>query len=154
MHSQSFIGPKIFEHNKPSLSGLSVRKIIQPITDYFLSRNDTLLVFLFGSHASNHITSSSDIDIAVYFRVVPNIDDLNTVRADLSGILKKEIDLAVLNQASPILRMQVLKKGILVLEGEKNQYSIYYGDTVKQYDDLKIIRAESEAKILKGRIYA
>ncbi|MEQ8214237.1 MAG: nucleotidyltransferase domain-containing protein, partial [Smithellaceae bacterium] len=71
----------------------------------------------------------------------------------LNGILKREIDIAVLNSASPVLKMQVLKKGIPVFTKDKKYYNQFFVDTINQYDDLKQTRKICEDNILKGRIY-
>lgn len=121
---------------------------------YFIEKHDVLLVFLFGSSAGKRMTSFSDIDIGLLFKKLPDIHKLNNMQDELRGMLKRDIDLIVLNEASPIIRMQIIKTGTLALQRDGSDFSKFYGDTVKQYDDLKIIRKKCEDNILKGRIYA
>jgi len=64
------------------------------------------------------------------------------------------VDLVILNQASPILRMQVLKNGVIIDRGDSTDYCEFFTDTIQQYEDLKRIRRASEENILKGGIYA
>lgn len=124
------------------------------LRSFFKDRNDVSLVLMFGSFVRGEMTVDSDIDVGIYFQSSPDFYQVNVIKEDLSALLKRDVDVVVLNDASPVIKMQVLKKGILVLEASKNNFSEFYGDTVKQYDDLKQIRKKCEDNILKGRIYA
>jgi predicted nucleotidyltransferase len=77
-------------------------------------RPEVLLSFLFESFARNRIHFSSDIDTGILFKTVPEMEALNDVTEGLSSILNGEVDLSVLNHASPVLKMQILKNGILL----------------------------------------
>jgi len=134
-----------------SQTNLNINKLVK---SFFKDRHNVLLVFLFGSYASKQMNISSDIDIGVLFDKMPSFYELNNLKENLSEVLKRDIDLVALNNASPIIKMQVIKKGILVFERYKNDFSMFYGETVNQYDDLKITRKTCEDNILKGRIYA
>lgn len=134
-----------------SHTDLNIHKLIK---SFFKDKNNVLLVFLFGSYASKQMKTSSDVDIGVLFEKIPSFFELNALKENLSEVLKRDIDLVALNNASPIIKMQVIKKGILVFQRNKNDFSLFYGDTVNQYDDLKITRKKCEDNILKGRIYA
>lgn len=134
-----------------SQTGLNISKEVK---SFFKDRPNVLLAFLFGSYASKQMKTSSDIDIGVFFDEMPSFYEMNNLKEYLSEVLKRDIDLVALNNASPIIRMQVIKKGILLFQRHKNDFSMFYGDTVNQYDDLKTIRKKCEDNILKGRIYA
>ena len=129
-------------------------KLARSLKVFFAQRQEILLAFLFGSFAKGQARPSSDVDIGVLFSSVPGIDALTSLTDDLSSLVRKEIDLAVLNEASPILKMQVLKSGILLYAKDKKYYHQFFVDTVNQYDDLKQVRRPIEESILKGRIYA
>ena len=70
-----------------------------------------------------------------------------------SKLAEKPVDIVVLNTASPVLRMQVLKYGILIKK-ETRTYIDFYVTTLNEYDDLKYFRREIEENMLRGRIYA
>ena len=129
-------------------------KIVKSLERFFSERQEILLAFLFGSLASKRMRPSSDVDIGILFKTVPDIYAINDVTEELSSILKREVDLAVLNQASPVLKMQILKNGILLYASDRKYFHHFFTDTVNQYDDLKRIRKNCEESILKGRIYA
>jgi len=124
------------------------------LADFFGKKSEVLLVFLFGSAASGKMAEGSDIDIGILFENQPDVYEINELKSELNEIFKKGIDIADLNSASPILKMQVLKNGALVFAKDKKIYNQFYVDTINQYDDLKQIRKICEDNILKGRIYA
>lgn len=121
---------------------------------FFKDVQGVVLAFLFGSMATGHTHRKSDVDIGVFFKTRPRIDRIIHLRDELGYLLKREVDLIVLNEASPILKMQVLKNGTLVYAADKRQFPQFFVDTVNQYDDLKRIRKPCEESILRGRLYA
>ena len=129
-------------------------KIVKSLKNIFGERKEILLAFLFGSFTSKRMRPSSDVDIGIFFKAVPNIDATNNVTEKLSTLLQREVDLVVLNHASPVLKMQILKNGILLYASDRKYFHHFFTDTINQYDDLKRIRKNCEESILKGRIYA
>ena len=127
---------------------------INSLKTFFKGRDKILLAFLFGSFASNCSRPSSDVDIGILFEIVPDIYVINGITEDLSLILQREADLVVLNLASPVMKMQILKNGTLLYAIDKKYFHQFFADTVNEYDDLKRIRKNCEDSILKGRIYA
>ena len=124
------------------------------LKDFFKNEGRILLVFVFGSFAVGRITSHSDIDLALLFERPPDVDETNRLRDELTGLLHREADVVVLNSASPILRMQVLKTGVLVFSKARQHFHQFFVDTVNQYDDLKQIRKSCEENILRRRVHA
>jgi uncharacterized protein len=116
--------------------------------------DNAILVFLFGSYAGENVTVSSDLDIAIVFGDSPDIYRVNELQEKLEGTLNIAVDIVILNSASPVIRMQVLKKGVLLINRDPRVYNQFFVDTVNAYDDLKRNRREVEENILKGRIYA
>ncbi len=115
--------------------------------------DDIVLAFLFGSAAAGRVTPASDLDIALLFRETPSRERVEDIRAGLEQATGREVDLVLLNDASPIIRMQVLKKGIpLVRRGRA--YEEFFTRTVNEYEDLKYQRREIESTIHKGRVHA
>jgi predicted nucleotidyltransferase len=129
-------------------------KPLKSLKTFFKGRPKILLAFLFGSFASNCSRPSSDVDIGILFETVPDIYVINGITEDLSSILQREADLVVLNLASPVMKMQILKNGTLLYAIDKKYFHQFFADTVNEYDDLKRIRKNCEDSILKGRIYA
>jgi len=133
---------------------LRIHEFVSMLEPFLARRKGIHLVFLFGSAVSRRVHPASDVDIGIFFGPVPNVSEVSALTAELSSLLRKEVDLVVLNHASPILKMQVLKTGVLILARDLKVYHQFFVDTVNQYDDLKRIRKTCEDNILRGKMYA
>jgi uncharacterized protein len=141
------------DYTKQRKLKMELSALVNLLKQYFQRLPEVRMVFVFGSAAREMLGPESDIDIAVQFEKIPDAFELQNLKADLADLLKREVDLIYLNQASPILRMQVLKNGILVFVTDQRLYSEFFTDTINQYDDLKRVRRASEEGILHGKIY-
>lgn len=89
------------------------------------------MAFLFGSWANSRECIDSDIDIAIYFKPEENgvewecldfrSDAEDSIWRDLERIIEKEIDLVVLNRASPTIADAALR-GIQILIKDNGLY--------------------------------
>ncbi len=128
--------------------------ICNRLAEIFARKPEVLLVFLFGSVAAGNMTDQSDMDIAILFDRAPDAFKIHRLVSELSDVFPREIDMAVLNTASPILGMQVLKNGQLAFARNEMALPEFYINTLNSYEDLKQIRKITEDQILKGRLYA
>lgn len=94
--------------------------MIKILKQYFSKRKDVVFAFLFGSGARANMRKESDIDIAIYVQPEQDLEwedfgrtykSENRIALDLERLLKKEIDLIVLNRAKAILADEILRKG-------------------------------------------
>jgi len=86
---------------------------LERLKEYFKSRDDVAFAFLYGSQAKGNATRLSDFDIAVYFYPRQRhpiefeeeiyYDGENNIWGNLELILKKEVELLVLNRAPSII---------------------------------------------------
>lgn len=127
----------------------NLRSVLLPLID----RKYFLLVFLFGSFAKECSTDESDVDVAIMFKKAPDFYEVSNLKDQLSSHLGREVDILVLNTASPIMRQQVLKYGQLIKKDDKI-YNDFFVRTLNEYSDLKYLRREAEDSVLRGRIYA
>ena len=68
---------------------------------------NVLAAWLFGSAREGVVRPNSDIDIGVFFESKPTLEELATLRADLTEALHfVEVDLVPLNDAHPLLRFE------------------------------------------------
>lgn len=93
------------------------------------------LVFVHGSLAKDTMRALSDVDVAVLFQ---NNDftykDVAEIVDKLSEVLQRDdIDLAVMNRASPLLCMQVLSNGRLLYERSKDAHKNFRLRTFQRY---------------------
>lgn len=128
--------------------------VIAKLKSFLLGHDNAIFAFLFGSYAEGSVTRDSDLDIAIFFNSRPDIYMRNELRGKLEKMLGKTADLVALNEASPVIRMQVLRKGILLVNKDPRVYDEFFVNTIKEYYDLKQNRKQIEENILKGRIYA
>lgn len=114
---------------------------------------DTL--WLFGSEAAGTARKDSDLDLAALFRRRASALEVFDARGDLGEILRRDVDLIDLDQASPILGMQVLRYGRLLVDRNPKRRYAFFSRTISMYDDLKIVRRQAVqalfARINSGR---
>ncbi len=130
-----------------------IDSIFKKLEEYF-NKECFQLVFIFGSFACGRVAQESDIDLAILFNKKPEIEKIIKISSDIPEITNRKADIVILNDASPIIKMQVLKNGKILKKQSDRIYSDFFIKTIKEYDDLKRIRKEAEKNILKGRIYA
>ena len=112
-------------------------------------------LWLFGSEAIGSAGPFSDIDLAGLFRGRPSALDLLEARDALGALLGRDIDLVDLERASPIVAMQVLRHGRLLVDANPTRRHQAVSGTASRYEDLRIVRREAEramlARIRNGR---
>ncbi len=123
------------------------------LRSFFNNASNIRLAFLIGSFARGTAREDSDVDVAILFSHDKDVREVLELKERLSLLLKKDVDLVALASAGPVMKMQVLKNGIL-LHGTKNAYENFFSNTVNEYDDLKFFRREIEESVLRRRIYA
>lgn len=136
------------------MKNLMKNDITEVLKEYFRNKEEILLAFIFGSAVSSRLTKGSDVDVAVLFSKMPDFSEVLKITTDVSETIGREVDIVVLNNSSPVIRMQVLKNGELIKSIDNASYNNFFVRTVKEYDDLKYVRKEAEENILRGRIYA
>ena len=132
---------------------ITLKTVQKSLEEFSLQRENLVLVFVFGSIARGFGTDESDVDVAIMFERVPDFFGLNDLRGQLSRCAGREVDILTLNTASPIIKMQVLRYGVPIKK-DNRAYSDFFVTTLREYFDLKYLRKEIEANLLKGRIYA
>jgi predicted nucleotidyltransferase len=85
--------------------------MIERLKEYFSGKKEVAFAFLYGSQATGNATKLSDVDIGVYFyrqkRHPVEYDEEevfypteNEIWSDLGQILKRDVELLVLNRVS------------------------------------------------------
>lgn len=98
--------------------------LVDALTAALSARSEGMVcAYLFGSHARGKAGAQSDVDLAVLFDEDPphTLSGLHLDLADdLSGVLRRPVDLVVLNHAPVDLVHRVLRDGVLVLERDRS----------------------------------
>lgn len=129
--------------------------LIDKISQFFKKQGQVWSVLIFGSQAKEKATFASDIDIAILCdpQAVPDYQVMLDMREDLVSLLKKEVDLVVLNQANPILKHQIYKNGKIIFNHNSRFYNAFFVRSLNEYDDVKRVRSVIEKNILKRKVY-
>jgi predicted nucleotidyltransferase len=109
-----------------------------------LKKMSVRLLILHGSVAQGQSKTLSDVDFAVLFKNDSyKMKDVAVVQGFLSKILERDdIDLAVLNGASPLLCMQVLRKGQVIYEDNSKSFFHFRERTILRYLRTKYLRTQ------------
>jgi predicted nucleotidyltransferase len=95
-------------------------KVLESMKTYLEGRDDIAFAFLFGSAARGKVRREGDVDIAVYFKPEKEVEweafnkaykGENRIALDLERLLKKEVDLVVLNRARAVIADEIIRKG-------------------------------------------
>ena len=105
-------------------------------------------ILLFGSAAGDRLRADSDVDLAVLLgHLSPDAFALASLRTDLAELLGRDVDLAVLDTASPILAMEVLRRHRLLANPRPEVLRRFTVRTLGSYFDLKRVRRPIEESL-------
>ena len=100
--------------------------LIEKLKEYFSQREDVAFAFLYGSQAKGNSNRLSDVDIAVYFYPRERhpvefekevfYDAENEIWGKLQQLLKKEVELLVLNRVSASVAASAIRGIPLVIK--------------------------------------
>ncbi|HEX9944163.1 MAG TPA: nucleotidyltransferase domain-containing protein [Thermoanaerobaculia bacterium] len=122
---------------------------LQRAVDFLEERFGLDTLWLFGSEAQRNTRPDSDVDLAALFLRRLTALEVFEARAELGEILHREVDLVDLDQASPILGMQVLRHGRLLVDRDPRRRYAFFSRTVSMYEDVKIVRREAERRLFE-----
>lgn len=104
-----------------------------------------MLAYLFGSLVERG--RGEDVDLAV----LPEEGDLSELRQEISELLGTErLDLVNLKLASPVLRFQVIKTGILIYKKDNDIENNFEMAVLREYKDTAYMR-KRQMEVLEER---
>ena len=132
---------------------------MRPNTDYpyiikYLNSifGDTLLgVVLYGSHATGHATSKSDIDLAVLLTKPVSPKRLWESAQTMACRFVKDVDLIDLKEATTVLQKEVLYNGIWLVKVDEPVCNLFETHVFSKYQQLQEDRRDI-INDLTGRI--
>lgn len=107
----------------------------QKVIQSYFKKQPVALAFLHGSLAKDQFKPLSDIDIAILFSTDQySFQKFSEIRTKICDILNREdVDLAILNKASPLFCMNVLVKGKLLYCQKKQDLIVFRKKTFHRY---------------------
>jgi predicted nucleotidyltransferase len=121
---------------------------IEKIKEYLKEDPNVLFALLFGSIASafdkgafatDDLIKAEDIDIGIYFKAPPEGLELLEYINNISNLVNENIDLVVLNRASPFLRHQIMKNRIVLVIKDRIAYRNFREKTISDYQEYRYI---------------
>lgn len=121
---------------------------------YFSSQKSIVAVYLFGSHAKGRAHANSDVDLAVLFHdsVSPKhyFDRSLKMSCDLMKLLNhNQVDVVVLNTATPVLKSQIYKYGKSVFSKNPSAAIRFKAKSILEYLDMAPVRSLCESVMKK-----
>jgi predicted nucleotidyltransferase len=132
----------------------TVKIFEETIIDYLSRELGAVLIIIFGSAAQGKARPDSDIDIAFLSKHENSGIDLYAASQKLAGLLKRDVDLIDLNRVSPVLQVQVLKNGRIILDQDPHLRQEFFILALKKYSRLNEERVIIIDKIKeRGQVY-
>ena len=100
--------------------------LIEKIQSYFLTENEVVAVYLFGSYALGKARRTSDVDIGILLN--SNNSELFKAKQlrylkELGRLLRKDIHPLILNTAGEMLMQQIFTKGKCIVDNEHRKHA-------------------------------
>jgi predicted nucleotidyltransferase len=122
--------------------------IIKKCKSILMDYEDIIFAYIFGSYVQGRMRKDSDIDIAIYLKNDMDIQTYLDIKMQLSDSCRKEVDLVILNDATPFLKYQIYKNNILLFSRDKSIETSYKVKTLFEYNDMKRYLDLSYAKTI------
>lgn len=105
-------------------------------------------ILLYGSLVSGRLGPHSNVDIAVLLGDgAADPFELARLRTDLEAIIGRDVDLVVLDSASPIIAMEVVRQHRIVRNRRPDLLHGFVVKTLGAYFDLKRVRRPIEESL-------
>ena len=124
------------------------------IKSYLENIEDICAGYIYGSFASNMQRPTSDIDISILLSDGSlNFQQKNKIMLDLNEITGREVNCVELDKITPVLQMQIFKKGKLLFCKDEKRLNELKIEVIRNYLDLKKIRKPIEDRMKQVSIY-
>lgn len=116
---------------------------IENLSKYLNTNKNVLFAYLFGSYANGSQNDKSDVDIALFLDNV-SLDEQLQINYELSKLLKKDVDLVILNSVKNIYLLEDILLHSKVLKDDQNRFDF---ELKKQHEilDFKAFRKVMDA---------
>lgn len=111
--------------------------VIRKCKDILAQYENIVFAYIFGSYVQGKMRKDSDIDIAIYTEEKMDVDTYLEIKLILTEACKREVDLVILNDATPLLKYEIYKNNILLFSRDKTIETGYKVKTLFEYNDIK-----------------
>ncbi|WP_051920631.1 type VII toxin-antitoxin system MntA family adenylyltransferase antitoxin [Thermodesulfobacterium hydrogeniphilum] len=113
----------------------NLENIFRKIKDFLEKDPNIVFALVFGSAATGKLRKDSDIDVAIYVKNPVSEYELLSLMQKLSDLIKREVEIVVLNEVSPLLRHQVMKNRKELFIKDFLVYSKFRENTIDDYQE-------------------
>ncbi len=130
------------------------KELKEKIIEYFRGKKGVIAVYLYGSIVTGKNVMNSDVDIALL--TAPYKDLIEGQRArvryqtEISGLIRREVDLVFLQEAGELLSFQILSRGQVIVETDKEIHRSFKAFRLIKCLDFKFL----EDRMKRGMITA
>lgn len=114
-------------------------QVISQIKDYLLTEQDIIAAYLFGSVVKNQNNQFSDIDLAILLdpkkKHYSFLDLRLGLSLELGSLLKREVDVIILNEAPCLLKYEIFRSGRCILERSPQVSRAFIAQSLSEYYD-------------------
>jgi predicted nucleotidyltransferase len=114
------------------------KELKNKIKKYLENKDFIIFAYIFGSAVNNKQNKYSDVDLALYL-VDEEIDtnEYLDLKRELMDIVSRDIDIVILNDASPLVKKEVFSSGIKLFSKDEEFESDFIVHTYFEYEDMK-----------------
>ena len=129
-------------------------KLKDKIIEYFQDKKEVITVYLYGSIVTGKDAMNSDVDIALLTNPYKNVMESQRARVryqtKISRLIEREVDLVFLREAGELLSYQILSKGQVVVETDKETHRSFRAYRLIKCLDFQFL----EDRMKKGMVTA
>ncbi|NLX61897.1 MAG: nucleotidyltransferase domain-containing protein [Tissierellia bacterium] len=111
--------------------------IIEKCKEVLMEYKEILFAYVFGSYVQGKIRLDSDIDIAIYLEDEIDLDRYLAIKMKLTEVCKREVDLVILNEATPLLKYEIYRNNIPIFSRNRDIETRYKVKLLFEYNDIK-----------------
>ena len=135
------------------MAALDIKEHTEQLQHLF-STYGVVLAYLFGSQAEGKAGPLSDVDIAVLLGPQVDHERWFQVQLDLMGELmdlfhRNDVDVVILNQATPVLAHEIVQFGQILYEAEPGTRVDFEITPLRRYMDTEPLRQLQDRRLLE-----
>lgn len=112
--------------------------LINKLREYLEKQPNIIFAYLFGSYARGDYHTTSDIDIAIYTKDKDlGLEHYKSLRQELMDLMQKNVDLVLLNDATPLVKHLIIKEKVHIFSKAKDEERDFIVKSLYEYNDMK-----------------